>query len=405
MNEPIEGLGSFQPVREAYSTDIAHRPSDEPLTPHDGEWIAVGSLLSHAGTLPGPQRVRLLAQARTAIRRLLGKTMWTQGPPLDAAPPTDGRILGPRVRLLCEQIEDAGAIHLADALAAAYLLSGDGIDPLERGRIAALRARFAWKQGDHVTAFERYRRVRTIARRIGSAELEVRTDVGLAVVARLRGNYPASRRAARRAVVLAERHGLSRLAALGHQSLMIAAVVAGDLNTALQHSWRAYGDVRGDAAEEAAPLVDTAQLFLDAGHVELATAGFAAALERPIPDRIRLPALGGAALAAARHGDTGTVRRMADTVRRALNDDSLPYASVVGRLDIAEALETIGHPEAARPFRFEAETVASARGYHELVHRAQHPITPAVPSPAVHPLTPATLEIGAAVRALAGVGV
>ena len=28
MNEPIEGLGSFQPVLEAYATDVAHRRSE-----------------------------------------------------------------------------------------------------------------------------------------------------------------------------------------------------------------------------------------------------------------------------------------------------------------------------------------------------------------------------------------
>jgi hypothetical protein len=402
MNEPIEGLGSFQPVLEAYATDIAHRSRDEPLTPHDGEWIAVGSVLSHARKVPVAERERLIAQARKSIRSLLGRTMWTQGPLLDPAPPSDGRILGPRVRLLCEHIEDAGAIHLADAVVGAYLLSGDEIDALERGRIAALRARFAWKRGDHVTAFERYRRVRTVARRIGSAELEVRAEVGFALVARQRGNYPAARSAARRAVELGEAHGLARLAAIGHQSLMVAAVLAGDLNTALQHSWLAYAHVRGDVVEEAAHLVDTAQLFLDAGHANVASAGFAAELERRIPDRIRLPALGGAALAAARRRDVPTVRRMADAVRRAVNDGLMPYASVVARLDIAEALETIGELDAAGPFRHEAETVAGAHRYHELVHRAERqPATTRVPG-TVQPLTPATLEIGAAVRALAG---
>jgi len=404
MDDAMEGLGSFLSVLEAYATDIGHRQGSQPLTPHDGQWIAVGTLLSHARHLPASKRELLLAQARTTIRTLLGASLWRQGPSLDAAPPANRRMLAPRVRLLCEQIEDAGAIHLADALVVTYLLSGDEIHALERGRFAALRARFAWKQGDHATAFERYRRVQAIARRIGSMELEVRAKVGFAVVARLRGNYPASRTAARGAVQLGEAHGLPRLAALGHQSLMIAAVVAGDLNTALQHAWRAYADVQGDVVGEASQLVDMAQLFLDSGHVDVASAGFAAVLKRRIPERIRLPALGGAALAAARQGDANAVQRMANTVRRTVNDALLPYASVVGRLDIAEALETIGRPGAAEPFRHEADTVATAHHYHELVHRARHLVATRRPS-AAHPLTPATLEIGAAVRALAGAGV
>ena len=231
----------------------------------------------------------------------------------------------------------------------------------------------------------------------------MRADVGFAVVARQRGNYPAARRAARRAVELGEANGFARLTAIAHQSLMVAAVVAGDLNTALEHSWLAYAHVRGDLVEEAAHLVDTAQLFLDAGHADLASAGFAAALERQLPDRIRLPALGGAALAASRQGDVHAVRQMADAVRHAVNDEVLPYASVVGRLDIAEALETIDHLEAAEPFRHGAATVASAHRYHELVLRAERlPATTSAPR-TVQLLTPATLEIGAAVRALAGV--
>lgn len=404
MNEAIQSLGSFQLLLEAYRTDIAHRRSDEPFTQHDGEWIAIGSLLSNARKVPVAQRERLLTQTRNAIQSLLGKTLWTRGPLLDPAPPHDARLLSPRVRLLCEQIEDAGALHLADALLGAYLLSGDAIDALERGRIAALRGRFAWKRGDHVTAFQRYRRVRAIARRIGSAELEVRADVGFTVVARQRGNYPAARRAARRAVEVGEAHGLARLAAIGHQSLMVAAVVAGDLNTAVRHSWLAYANVRGDVVEEAAHLVDTAQLFLDGGHADIASAGFAAALERRIPDRIRLPALGGAALAAARQGDRRAVERMAEAVRRAVNDGLMPYASVVARLDIAEALETIGELDAAGPFRHEAETVAGAHRYHELVHRAERQPARTRTPETVQPLTPTTLEIGAAVRALAGAG-
>ena len=37
MNEAIESLGSFQPVLEAYATDVAHRRNaHEPLD--HGEW-------------------------------------------------------------------------------------------------------------------------------------------------------------------------------------------------------------------------------------------------------------------------------------------------------------------------------------------------------------------------------
>ena len=84
MNERMDALGSFQPVLEAYSTDIAHRRSEGPVTPHDGDWIAVGSLLRHARNVPEPKRRRLLSQVRRTIRSLLGDALWAQGPLLDA---------------------------------------------------------------------------------------------------------------------------------------------------------------------------------------------------------------------------------------------------------------------------------------------------------------------------------
>jgi tetratricopeptide (TPR) repeat protein len=302
-------------------------------------------------------------------------------------------------------VEDAGAVHLADAIVMAYVQSDAALSELERGRLDALRGRFAWKRGDHSTAAEHYERVKRLARRIHSAELEVRADVGHAIVSRLRGNYPASRKAAQRAVRIAEANNLGRLAALGHQSLMIAAVVAGDFNTALRHSWLAYVDVRGDEAAEVGRLADIAQLFLDAGHVDIARAGFTAIWRRPMPERVRLPVLGGAALAAARQGDVNAVLDLETIVDITVDDRTLPYASATVRLDMAEALCHVGRTAAAERFLTEATAVSETRQYHELTHRARSLRLARSAPPLTQPLTAETQEIGAAVRALATAGV
>lgn len=404
MSRHQEHLGSFLPVLEAYRADIQHRAPDDPLSDDDGAWITIGTLLTRVSTIPLTDREHLWAEVRKGIHKVLGATRWKSGPLLDAAPPANDEELGPRVRLLCEQIEDTGAVHLADAILMAYVQSGATLSELERGRMDALRGRFAWKRGDHDTAVEHYERVNRLARRIHSAELEVRAAVGHAIVSRLRGNYPASRKAALRAVRIAEANNLGRLAALGHQSLMIAAVVADDFNTALQHSWLAYTAVQGDEVAEAGRLADIAQLFLDAGHVDIARAGFAAIWRRPMPERVRLPVLGGAALAAARQGDVNAVLNLATIVDVSVDDRTLPYASATLRLDIAEALYHVGHTEAAERLLAEAAAASERRQYHELTHRAHALRRTRSAPPAMQELSTETLEIGDALRSLATVG-
>jgi hypothetical protein len=403
MTPMLNHPGAPVPVLAAYRTDLAQRPGASRLAPHDEAWLAIGSLLTHSGWLTRERRVPLFTEVRRLLRETLGEDAWGRGAPLDPRPPRDELVLSPRVRALCEEIEDAGAVNLAGAILGAYLGSRDHIDGVELGRIDALRGRFAWKAGAHDIAEDHYRKVEARARRVRSAELLVRSYIGYAVIARLKGNFPASRIAARRAVSLAEPNGFTRLAALGHQSLMIAAVVAGDMNTALHHGWHAYRGVQGDPTAEAVKLVDVAQLFLDAGHVEFATAGFAAALQRHMSERVLMPALGGAAMAAARRGDADAVARMADAVRAHADQSSLPYANTACELDIAEAYIQLGRRGDAEPFRRSALAVATAHRYHELIHRAEtlSSVQPRT-APAPVPLTQESHEIGEAVRQLAG---
>jgi hypothetical protein len=399
-NRQIE-MGAPFTVLAAYRTDLSHRQGAVALGAYDALWITLGTLFSHVSGLSHADRAQVMREANRLLRDALGEWLWARGPALDATPPrTDGDI-GPRMRLLCEQIEDAGAPTLAEAMITTYVRADLDLSPLERGRLDALRARLAWKRGDHTLAEGLYQNVERAARRQRSPELRVRAYIGYAVVARLRGNLPAARRNAHRAVRLGDAHGLKRLVGLGHQTLMYAAVAGGDMNEALRQGWAAYEDMQGDTVAEAAGLTDIAQLFLDSGHVELAASGFAAALQqRGLPERVLLPALGGAAITAAHLGDLQAVTHFATAIREHVNDSGLPYQSTASRLDVADAFCHLHLYDAAEPFLRAAEAVATSHRYHELAYRAGSLRTRA-PLPATPvTLTAEAISIGTSVRAL-----
>jgi hypothetical protein len=261
---------------------------------------------------------------------------------------------------------------LTEALLNAYLFSGDAISPVERARFDTLRGRLARKRGDLAEAEAHYRLVRRRAATLGVPELQVRADIGFAVLARLRGNIPASREAGARAAATADKHRLFRLAALAHHTLMVAAASAEDWDGAIAHAWHSYRYVSGDSIAEAAQLADLAQLFYDMGHFDIAAAGFAVALTRPMPRHLLLPALGGAALAAARLGRRAAVEEYGTQAREYGNNATFSYAVAACWLEIAEAFLLLGHREDADGFRLSALQIASMSGYHELAYRAEH---------------------------------
>jgi hypothetical protein len=317
----------YADVLSAYRAEMARRVPHPAIGEDDATWILIGTLLQHAAAAPKKERPSLLAELRHQIRALIGEQLWINGSPVDPSPPADHRTLAPRVRVLCEQIEDRDALILAETIARTYLVSGDPVSSVERGRFEALLARVAWKRGDHNRAESHYEQVAMRAKRLRSPELEARSILGRAILARLSGNYPASRTASQRVIAVAEPQGLAHLAAMGHQTSMIACVRLGDLNTAVQHAWKAYLLLSGDHAAAATQLADLAQLFADMGHYDVSAAGFTAALHHPLPTRLLLPALGGATLVAALRGDVNRAGQYSELAQRYGDATVLPYAT------------------------------------------------------------------------------
>lgn len=287
---------------------------------------------------------------------------------------------------------------MADTILAAFLAAHPQCEDLEKARIEAVRGRIAWKGGDLETAKERYARTARAARVLQSDELRVRAMIGEALLARLSGNYPRSHARARAALALAERCGMSRLAASAHHTIMVASAIRGRFQEAIAHGWNAYRLSSGDVILESEILGNLGQLFLDLGHPATAAAAFQAMLSRNPPAHVLLPGLGGRALASARMGSRAELDRTAEQVTRVAASAAAPYDIALALLDVGEAYRIMQDHDASEPYYVHARRIAATRRYHELAFRCEV----AVPAkqPARNPLRASVETIAEAVREL-----
>jgi tetratricopeptide (TPR) repeat protein len=353
------------------------------LEDEGARWIQVGALLENACLLPADQRELHLAAVVDSVRATLGPEQWAEGHRVDPVRPASDRSLVGRFRAYCEIVEDAGALALADAMLDAYENADPSADVIERARDEAVRARLAWKAGNLDAATERYRRVAAVGRREGSDELKVRALIGQAIVARVSGNYPRVREISRRAVALAERHQMRRLAATAYQMLTIGHAVAGEFGTAVTHGWQAYLHGTGDPILESEALQIIGQLFLDMGHPAPAAAAFRTIISRAPTDRFLLPSLGGLAVAASRTGALGTVSWVQDVISSRVRAGAMPYAVASAQLDLATAWDELGDQLRAKDARRSALSIALEHRFHEIAHHAaeRQMVTPPAPEP------------------------
>lgn len=387
-------------VLDAYRTVNVRSPAS--LAGDDGSWLHVGSLLEHASILAEDERGPYLEIVAKTVKRAIGDDLWRTGHRMDPPQLRSNSTLESRLRVFCEIIEDAGALELSDAVLCAYLLADVGINPVECGRIEAVRARLAWKRGELDVAEERYHRVAMSARRLKSDELRVRAWIGRAIVARLRGNFPACRRYGQHATVLAERSGLRRLASAAHHTLMVAAAVGQEFEFALEHGWRSFLNADGDVSLESGALCDIGHLFLDSGHPTTAMAAFRAVLARRPSNRIAIPVLGGFAVAAARLDLPEQVLIARDDILERANAGATAYDVATALLDLTRAYVILGDNVRAEEFRDRAHALAVSKGFHEIVHHTRDAICQRT-TPRERMLSPSAQSVAAGVRHLVSV--
>ena len=387
-------------VIDAYRTVNQRSPAS--LDGDDGSWLHVGSLLEHAGLLPEGERAPYLDIVAKTVKRSIGADQWRAGHRTDPPQLRHGDTLESRMRVFCEVIEDAGAFELADAVLCAYVGADARISRVECGRVEAVRARLAWKRGALDVAEDMYRGVAMAARRLHCDELRVRAWIGRAIVARLRGNYPASRRYGQNAIVLAERSELRRLASTAHHTLMVAAAVGKEFDAAVEHGWHSFLNADGDVTLESGALCDIGHLFLDSGHPTTAMAAFQAVLARKPSNRIAIPVLGGFAVAAARLALPEQVLIATEDILARANSGATAYDIATALVDLTRAHLAIGNEVRAETFREQAHALAVSKGFHEIVHHTNEVVRQRT-APRECVLSPRVQSVAADVRHLASV--
>jgi tetratricopeptide (TPR) repeat protein len=271
------------------------------------------------------------------------------------------------VRGLAEDVEAAGALRLSftilnDARAIATRAGAE-----ESGLLLLQQARIARTLGFLDDAEALYVAAAEAGRAHGIALLTARATLARGVIARTRGNYPLARVLFEDALGEAERTGLKELAASAHEALMIATGNAGELDEALDHGRRALEAAEADRDRHAGLVTNLARLAWGAGCELAALGGYLHAARLTNAPRIRLPALSGAALAAAVLGRKAQVQRLASLVAGE-SSDSFPYETASAWETLWRAYVVLGAPHEAEDCRLRALELARAGGFFELVY-------------------------------------
>jgi len=398
------------PPLEAYRRDVERVAGRERFGDADGEWVVLAHTVWRLAAVRAarPERTRPRAKAPRAPVRGGRSSISAAGRDAPVAPPEalhgPGRPLGETASSIADritapdplsaglvaevttaafQMESAGALLLAATVLASLRQAMTDAPPVVEGRVLTQWARVARQLGDFDIAADLYQDAGRLGAREGVAELQVRADLGLGELARMRGNYPGARERFRRALRQAEQAGLRQLTGFAHQLLLIAAAVAEDFDTALTHGWAAFAHAAGNPDREAEVLDNLGTLCLDMGHTEAALQAFRSAAARTSSHRMRIAAHAGMALAAARLGDRATLEQASATVERGLTD-STPFDTAQRLFTLANAWATAAQPETAAALRRRGLDLARAHGFAELMHRYEAtvaaPATPEAPA-------------------------
>lgn len=269
------------------------------------------------------------------------------------------------------RMAESGALSVAfSVIGFARTVAADASDR-ERGLLAADQARIARQLGELDSADELYRVAGAIGERASDSELLARASLGRGVIARVRGNYPRARAFFQHGLNLAVNAKSRELEFFAHQGLTIVTCVTGDSDASIRHGWDAFRLAVGDITREAESLVNLSQLCLEYGYSRAGLRGFMSALARTDTLRIRLSALGGAALAAGRLEERALLGRIAREISQTIEGSALPYENAQALYHLSAAHLAVGDEVSAERVRQEVQAIARARGYHELQHQVE----------------------------------
>ncbi|MDB4875795.1 MAG: hypothetical protein JWM41_2241 [Gemmatimonadetes bacterium] len=349
-------LASYPPL-EAYRRDVARRGVQRAFGADDGRWLATSVLLQRYVEAGPDERRRI-------------------GPELAEYLASDDELTVISAGLrVANELEEAGALHLANSWLS---LLGRLVAPeraLDVGRVVSHRARLARKLGAPETAHALYAQVESLGESNAEPELTARAWLGYATLAQSSGNNPENRRWCLAAALVADDTGCVEQSFNAHQGLMVAAGRDGDFDTAMVEGWRAFGFCEGIPEREAQILANIAQILYETGRHAAALRGFAAVVSRTTMPRVLLGVLGGAATAAAALGDRRVVTAAAERIER-LAGSAWAFPTAQAFLDLSRAYDAVGATSVADEYRARGREIAVANGFDQLVQRADHPPVP-----------------------------
>ena len=371
----------LQSPLEAYRSDLSRHPSRTDFGRSDTVWLLVAHCLHRLSRAHGEARRTIAENCASAISDL-GSTVAPDTPEeevmlaelerlrgglrsLDAKRGATETVVASRA--LADQMAEAGALWLAFSTLGHVRLAAAAAETRVLGLAMADQAWVARSMGDLDSADELYDGVLAAGSKYNEPELRARAMLGLGVTARVRGNYPKARTWLREGLAAAEAAGLTDLAAVGHQGLLIAAGTAGDYETALVHGWAAFELASGASERQAEILINLSQVALDAGQPKAARSGFLASMSRVDSARLRLPCLGGAAVASATIGDAVSLTSLAKVADESISGAMLPFESASVLRSLFDAYTIAGEAARAEEYRLRARALARKNGFFEIV--------------------------------------
>lgn len=389
---------TLRPPLEAHDAD--HPASATRIAPSPAEpaWITVAQATWRLAQLRPEARAAYARQSASVIRGALaamtGSGATTRDdagrPPIDVdalraraaasdvadalagwGEPDAAERLAESTRRLAEWEEMAGAFHLAYTTIGSLRLALHDSGTRIAAMLLARQGRIARQLGDLATAADHYALAESLARSAGEVRLRLEARLGLGVLANMRGNYPEARATFGSVLRAAARHRLADLEGAAHQGLLAGALAAGDAAAALHHGWAALRGATEEPDRWPKLLANLGEACLLAGEYDAALRAFAAAASRSTVSRIRLPALGGAAIAAARSARGAALERVRVEAEKEMERSGQPHENAFTLVELAEAYRFAGDAERAERYRARAAELARAGGYHEIEHRAE----------------------------------
>lgn len=405
------------PALTAYRADLARHAKASGLASCDGKWIIVACAVEQfllfdsnarssvarnlASVLSSASRSEETSAERTqkSIRDLAEKLR--RGASWDDKSAFDGIVR------VAEDMESAGALHLAFTTLAHLRVAFRRVDDRRLYSTLTTLGRISRALGDLDSAVVLYSEARRSADEVDDHSIRALASHGLGGVALAKGNLPDARKHYEEALRYSTVAALPESEGRAHRGLLIVAAKEQNFDAALRHGWAAFQLEAGDTDSRAELIGNLAGLCRECGYYDASLAGYAVAVQGAKSYRIRIPALGGAVLAAAMAQNATLVVSLGRHILKEVDKGAPPFETAQVLVDLALALEMIGELK-AKEVAARSMIISSAHHFFELefqaraiVERFSVPRTTRERVPPIE-LTEAATAVVASMTALAG---